>query len=133
MRADFVPITAAGQLRICTGIPFHDGIRLRRSRTDSLGKDSRNRSRTADSKPDDDIGRLLSLLTPRETEVLLLRLEGLKYHEIAGELDISLNTVGTLLVRSMRKLREAVRPAYPSAPQRERTDTKPRRSREPLQ
>lgn len=48
---------------------------------------------------------LLSVLTKREEEVLMLRLDALKYREIAAELAISVKTVGTLLARAVRKLR----------------------------
>lgn len=54
-----------------------------------------------------DIRSLLSVLTPREEEVLLLRLEALKYREIADQLGISMNTVNTLLARALRKLQQA--------------------------
>ena len=53
-----------------------------------------------------DISRLLSVLTPREEEVLLLRLEALKYREIADQLGISINSVNTLLARALRKLQQ---------------------------
>lgn len=53
-----------------------------------------------------DIRRLLSVLTPREEEVLLLRLEALKYREIADQLGISVNSVNTLLARALRKLQQ---------------------------
>ena len=54
-----------------------------------------------------DIRSLLSVLTPREEEVLLLRLESLKYREIADQLGISINSVNTLLARALRKLQQA--------------------------
>lgn len=54
-----------------------------------------------------DIRSLLSVLTPREEEVLLLRLEALKYREIADQLGISMNSVNTLLARALRKLQQA--------------------------
>jgi RNA polymerase sigma factor (sigma-70 family) len=50
---------------------------------------------------------LLSLLSQREEEVLLLRLEAMKYREIADHLGISMNSVNTLLARALRKLHEA--------------------------
>ncbi len=50
---------------------------------------------------------LLSLLSRREEEVLLLRLEAMKYREIADHLGISINSVNTLLARALRKLHEA--------------------------
>ncbi len=52
---------------------------------------------------------LLSALTPREQEVLLLRLQPLRYQEIARQLGISPNSVKTLLARALRKLRAARR------------------------
>jgi len=55
-----------------------------------------------------EIRGLLSVLTPREEEVLLLRLEALKYREIADQLNISMNTVNTLLARALRKLQAAM-------------------------
>ncbi len=55
-----------------------------------------------------DIRNLLSVLSPREEEVLLLRLEALKYREIADQLGISMNSVNTLLARALRKLQEAM-------------------------
>lgn len=56
----------------------------------------------------DDATKLLSLLTSREEEVLLLRMEALKYREIASLLGISPNSVNTLLARAIRKLQRAV-------------------------
>lgn len=55
-----------------------------------------------------DIRALLSVLSPREEEVLLLRLEAMKYREIADQLGISMNSVNTLLARALRKLQEAM-------------------------
>ena len=54
-----------------------------------------------------DVRNLLSVLSPREEEVLLLRLEALKYREIAEQLGIGINSVNTLLARALRKLQEA--------------------------
>ncbi len=55
-----------------------------------------------------EIRSLLSVLSPREEEVLLLRLEALKYREIADQLGISMNSVNTLLARALRKLQLAM-------------------------
>lgn len=55
----------------------------------------------------DQFSQFVSLLTAREEEVLLLRLEGLRYREIAHELDVSLGTVKALLARAVRKIQEA--------------------------
>lgn len=49
----------------------------------------------------DDVARLL---TKREQEVLLLRMEGLKYREIGEELGLTIQSVSTLLSRALRKL-----------------------------
>ncbi len=56
----------------------------------------------------DQIRHFLAVLTPREEEVLLLRLEALKYREIADQLGISMNSVNTLLSRALRKLQQAM-------------------------
>ncbi len=55
----------------------------------------------------DDVTRLFLVLSRREEEVVLLRIEGLKYREIASHLGIAPKTVGTLLGRALRKLRAA--------------------------
>lgn len=54
----------------------------------------------------DELEHLLTLLTGREKEVLLLRLGSLKYREIGEELGISAKTVHTLLARALDKIRE---------------------------
>ncbi len=51
----------------------------------------------------------LSILSVREEEVLLLRLQSLKYREIAGQLGIGTKSVCTLLARAVRKLQIASR------------------------
>ena len=74
---------------------------------------------TIAGKPDPEIQRFLSgdlaslfnVLSPREEEVLLLRLESLKYREIGDRLGISANSVTTLLSRALKKLRLASAPA----------------------
>ncbi len=59
----------------------------------------------------EDIPKLLSFLTPREQEVLMLRMEAYKYREIAESLGISPNSVNTLLARAISKLQKLIRPA----------------------
>ncbi len=54
-----------------------------------------------------DLTKLLSTLSAREEEVLLLRVKALKYRQIAAELKISINSVKTLLARAMRKMQQA--------------------------
>lgn len=66
----------------------------------------------------DEIARSLSCLSVREEEVLLMRLEAMKYQEIAAELGITVNTVGTLVLRAIRKLQARCGVATPSAPPR---------------
>lgn len=58
---------------------------------------------------DDELGRLIEVLTRRELEVIFLRLESMKYQEIASQLGISTNSVKTLLTRALRKLQKAAK------------------------
>jgi RNA polymerase sigma-70 factor (ECF subfamily) len=51
----------------------------------------------------------LGLLSPREHEVLMLRLESMRYREIAEALGISINSVNTLLARALEKLQRAMK------------------------
>jgi RNA polymerase sigma-70 factor (ECF subfamily) len=63
-----------------------------------------------DFNPDaDDIADLLSALTAREQEVMLLRMASLKYREIGEKLGISTSAVNTLLARAIRKLHRAAK------------------------
>lgn len=57
-----------------------------------------------------DVLRFFDRLSAREEQVLLLRMESLKYSEIAEYLGISSNSVSTLLARALRKLQAAVDP-----------------------
>lgn len=56
----------------------------------------------------DELLRRFGVLTRREEEVLLLRLQSLKYHEIASQLGLSVPTVGTLLARAVKKLKNVI-------------------------
>jgi len=56
----------------------------------------------------EEIANILSRLSPRESDVIRLRMESLKCREIASELGISINSVTTLLARALRKLTEIV-------------------------
>jgi RNA polymerase sigma-70 factor (ECF subfamily) len=60
----------------------------------------------SDPRPEN-LADYLAVLSEREEEVLLLRSKGMKYREIAQHLGIGTNTVGTLMVRAIRKIREA--------------------------
>lgn len=59
---------------------------------------------------------ILADLSARETEVLLLRLQAMKYREIAQSLKISPNSVNTLLSRALEKIRR--RREQPKEPKR---------------
>lgn len=52
--------------------------------------------------------QLWALLSPRELECLRLRAEGLRYEEIAEVLSVRSGTVGALLARVQKKMRQAV-------------------------
>jgi RNA polymerase sigma-70 factor (ECF subfamily) len=52
------------------------------------------------------VRRHLSSLSVREEEVLMLRLQSMKYREIAEALGISINTVNTLLARALEKMQK---------------------------
>lgn len=52
---------------------------------------------------------LFAVLTPREAEVMTLRMQVLKYREIADRLKISHKSVATLLARGLRKMQSAYR------------------------
>lgn len=52
----------------------------------------------------DNIARHFTVLSKREEEVLLLRLQALKYREIAQSLGIRPGSVASLLARALRKL-----------------------------
>ena len=55
----------------------------------------------------DELTKSFSVLTPREEEVIVLRMTSLKYREIARQLGISPKSVNTLLARALRKLQKA--------------------------
>jgi RNA polymerase sigma-70 factor (ECF subfamily) len=51
--------------------------------------------------------RALETLAERDRNALLMREEGLDYHEIAAALELSVGSVGTTLARARRRLAEA--------------------------
>ncbi len=53
----------------------------------------------------DRVRDLLAALSKREQTVVLLRLESLKYHEIAELMGVKCSTISTMLTRALRKLR----------------------------
>ena len=79
---------------------------------------------------EDRLTRLLSVLSARQEEVLLLRVQGLKYRQIAAQLKIGTNSVKTLLARAVRKMQQASAESSPAPrPSRTHGDT----IQEPLQ
>ncbi len=89
----------------------HRGYRDRRRHGEVLESGDVMDSRCASSpEVEEDCQRLqqmMSVLTPREAEVMMLRIQALKYREIAAELKISDKSVATLLARGLRKLQLA--------------------------
>jgi len=55
---------------------------------------------------EDELSPLLQRLSAREAEVVLLRLQSLKYREIAEQLGISHKSVATLLARALGKMQQ---------------------------
>ena len=68
-----------------------------------------------DTGSNGDLERMLAVLTKREVEVVMLRLESMKYREIGSALGISGNSVNVLLARALRKLQAFVGPARGSS------------------
>ncbi len=68
------------------------------------------------AEEDERLSGLLSVLTAREQEVLLLRVKAFKYKEIAATLGISTNSIKTLLARALKKLRQASAPGSYAEP-----------------
>jgi|YNPMSStandDraft_1061717.scaffolds.fasta_scaffold02455_5 RNA polymerase sigma-70 factor (ECF subfamily) len=60
-----------------------------------------------DAAEEPDALDLLRVLSKREQEVVLMRIEGRKYREIASSLGIRQRTVETLLARALKKFRKA--------------------------
>jgi RNA polymerase sigma factor (sigma-70 family) len=72
--------------------------------------------------------RFLAPLSPREQEVLMLRLGELKYREIAAELNISTKSVCTMLSRALDKVRKAVQhPGVAQEPRKLNVESRPSR------
>ena len=61
------------------------------------------------------VRRHLNTLSVREEEVLMLRLQSMKYREIAEVLGISINSVNTLLARALEKIQKELQPAGSAA------------------
>ena len=66
-----------------------------------------------------DLSRMLACLTLREEEVIMLRLEGFTYAEVAATLGIGHETVKTLMARAITRLREMAAPGAPVKRRRE--------------
>lgn len=55
------------------------------------------------------VGKAARILAPREQECIQLRAQGLQYREIATAMQIDVGTVGALLNRAVRKLKQVLR------------------------
>jgi len=64
----------------------------------------------------------LNTLSVREEEVLMLRLQSMKYREIAKALGISINSVNTLLARALAKIQKELVAERPGSSQRRRAN-----------
>jgi RNA polymerase sigma factor (sigma-70 family) len=96
-----------------------------RSRFEQLDEVEITQNRFHESTDGFDVQHLLRALSPREQEVLLLRLEAMKYREIADRLGISMTSVNTLLARALQKLNKTVSAKQPMRERRERDEKKP--------
>lgn len=89
----------------------HRGYRDRRRHGEVLEPGDMMDTRCAPAVEEEEnkqsIQNMLSVLTPREAEVMMLRMQVLKYREIAAALNISEKSVATLLARGLRKLQLA--------------------------
>lgn len=80
-----------------------DTLRRQKRETSS---DSLPETGQEDRYPDTDVLSALNALEPRERAVVVLRFfEDQKLQDIAGILDVNLNTVKTILYRSLKKLK----------------------------
>jgi RNA polymerase sigma-70 factor (ECF subfamily) len=70
--------------------------------------------RVEPTQEQDSLSEMIACLSAREHEAIMLRLEGFKYKEIAGELGIGVETVKTLLARAMDKMQDIHRRGRPS-------------------
>jgi RNA polymerase sigma-70 factor (ECF subfamily) len=69
--------------------------------------DQMEASEQAEGEPDpEEVRRLFSLLSAREEEVITLRMQSMKYREIAAALGVSGKTVATLLARALDKMKK---------------------------
>lgn len=70
-----------------------------------------------DQTEDADLGpQAFRVLSPREEEVVLLRLQSMKYREIGAQLGISSKSVCTLLARALKKLRAVAQAGPQTSP-----------------
>lgn len=96
-----------------------------RSRFEQLGELDVAQNWLENNADASSVQKFLRILSPREQEVLLLRLEAMKYREIADRLGISMNSVNTLLARALQKLHKAVTPQQAINERRDRHEKKP--------
>ncbi len=77
----------------------------------------------------EEVEKLLSKLPARERQVVrLYYIEGRSYEEISAELNIPVNSIGPILSRARKKLRQSsqVKPAAPRSPEPKPRDTEPK-------
>jgi RNA polymerase sigma-70 factor, ECF subfamily len=85
---------------------------LRHNRLEPLAERHLAPEEPGGAGPDIDCLRLrdlLSELSEREAEVLVMRLSAMKYREIAEQLNITTSSVNTLLLRALKKLKRAMK------------------------
>ncbi len=89
---------------------------IRRHREEELGHTNAHRAATEDGSPDDtealasaeEVERMLEDLSPREAEVIrLYHLKYQNYRQISKRLGIPENTIGPILAKARKRLREA--------------------------
>lgn len=89
---------------------------IRRHREEELGHTNAHRAATEDASPDDtealasaeEVERMLEDLPPREAEVIrLYHLKYQNYRQISKRLGIPENTIGPILAKARKRLREA--------------------------
>lgn len=65
---------------------------------------------------DEQFRRAIDQLSPRQRQVIILRLEGWSYKEIAAELGIAVDTVGVVVSKAKEQLRKLLLPLFGQEP-----------------
>ncbi len=85
-------------------------------REGGIGSPKIQRMRRYDSKMSNEVRRALLDVPERQRDALLLRASGLSYAEIAEAIEVKAGSVGTLIARGERKLREIMTDDSESGP-----------------